>query len=337
MKKYGQPEKIRVVVGSAVVGALAAMLLFVFGSLPDADTPDEPLRVLKSDAEVLTKLSLSNDGNTLAAASANGEVVVWRLPGQRSIIVGRATGSAATMLTWSPDGLLLSGDSSGLLRGWQQPDLKESRIDSPQVPVTACVFRQKTAQKQMLLGLSDGRVVQIDPSETKLRDSGHRGVKAMLISSDQTVLISAGSEGKLIWYDMKLDNVLGTASEHDTEIAALAWSPDGIKFISADWNGELRLWDANKRKLIASAAQPDAVSAMAWTAEQLVTGSWDGRIRVWNVASNQIELAFSIDTGQPIHSLVVESSGETAFTVSGDRSVRAWALSPPATDSAITP
>ena len=74
------------------------------------------------------------------------------------------------------------------------------------------------------------------------------------------------------------------------------------------------------------ASQPDAVSALAWTEDRIVTGSWDGRIRVWNVEANQIELAFTIDTGLPIHDLVVESSGETAFTVSGDGNVREWKL-----------
>ena len=152
----------------------------------------------------------------------------------------------------------------------------------------------------------------------------------MLISSDQSVLISAGSEGKIIWYDCKQDQILGTTSSHDTEIAALAWSPDGSQLVSADWNGELRFWDAKKRKLLASASQPDAVSALAWVKDRIVTGCWYGRIHVWNVESNQLKLSFSMDTGQPVHSLVVESSGETAFTVSGDSSVREWNLTKPA-------
>ena len=309
---------------------VAAAGLFVFLGPKRSETPVEPARVLDSDAEVLTKLSLSRDGAALAAASANGKVLVWRLPGRRLTPVGKATDSPATVLNWSPDGLLLCGDSSGLLRAWQQADLKESTVDSPRVAITACVFRQKLADRQMLLGLSDGRIVRIEPAETTLRESGHRGVKAMLISDDQSTLVSAGSEGKLIWYDFKRDEVIGTASEHDTEIGTFAWSPDGAQLVSADWNGELRVWDAKSRKLVAEAKQPDAVSALAWIDDRIVTGSWDGRIRVWNVESNQLKLASSIYTGQPIHDLVVESSGETAFTVSGDGSVREWNLTKPA-------
>ena len=325
----GRNGKSSIVAGAAVAVVAAAVILFVLFRSSSAEPLVEPVRVLKSDAEVLTKLSLSKDGNALAAASANGDVIVWQLPGRRSTIVGKATGSATTMLKWSPDGLLLCGDSSGLLRGWQQPELKESRIDSPQVPVTTCLFRQNLTDKLMLLGLSDGRIVQIEPSGTKLRDSGHRSIKAMLISSDQSTLVSAGSEGKVIWHDFKQDKILSSVSGHDTEIAALAWSPNGTKLVSADWNGELRIWDAKKRKLIASATQPDAVSDLAWTKDRIVTGSWDGRIRVWNAESNPPELSFSIYTGLSIHSLVVDSSGETAFTGSGDGSVREWDLTKP--------
>lgn len=297
----------------------------VFGATA-GDTQVEPDRILDSQAKVLTKLTLSKGGDVLAAASADGEVIVWRLSGRRSSAVGEATGSPATMLKWSPDDLLLCGDSSGQLRAWQEPELNESRIDSPRVPVTCCAFRQNLGDKQMLLGLNDGRIVQIDKSETTLRDSGHQCVKAMLISTDQSTLISAGSEGKLIWYGFKNDDVLGTASEHDTEIGALTSSPDGKLIASADWNGELRIWDANKRKVISRSMQPDAVSAMVWVKGQIVTGSWDGRIRLWTVETNRIELSSSIHTGKPIHDLVVDPGGETAFTVSGDGKVREWKL-----------
>jgi WD40 repeat protein len=330
--EFGRTGKANIAVGVVVGVLVIAVGLFVFLGPKRSETPVEPTRELGSDAEVLTKLAIADSGDALAAAAADGEVLVWRLPGRRLNVVGKATDSPATMLEWSPDGLLLCGDSSGLLRAWQQPDLEESLIDSPRVAVTACVFRQKLADKQMLLGLSDGRIVTVAPSETTLRDSGHRGVKAMLISKDQKTLVSAGSEGKVIWFDFKQDEVVGTASGHETEIAALAWSSDGAQIVSADWNGELRIWDTKKRKLVTEASQPDAVSALAWTEDRIVTGSWDDRIRVWNVESNQLKLAFSIYTGQPIHDLVVESSGETAFTVSGDGSVREWALRPPATD-----
>lgn len=306
---------------------LLAVGLFVFLRPPRSEQAAEPVRVMESDAEVLTKLAISTTGDALAAASANGDVLVWRMPGRRLNVVGKPTESPTTLLNWSPDGLLLCGDSSGLLRSWKQPELEESLIDSPRVAVTACVFRQQLAEKQLLLGLSDGRIVTIDPSETTLRDSGHRGVKAMLISKDQKTLVSAGSEGKVIWYDFKRDEVVGTLSGHETEIGSLAWSPDGTQLVSADWNGELRIWDAKKRKLVTEASQPDAVSALTWIEDRIVTGSWDGRIRVWSVESNQLKLSFSIYTGQPIHDLVVESSGETAFTVSGDGNVREWSLS----------
>lgn len=326
MYKFGRNGKANAAIAGAVAVVVVAAGLIVLLRPKRSETPVEPIRVLDSEAGVLTKLSLSRDGVALAATSANGKVLVWRLPGRRLTPVGNATDSPATMLSWSPDGLLLCGDSSGLLRAWQQVDLKESMIDSPRVAVTACAFRQKLAEKRLLLGLSDGRIVTIEPSETTLRESGHRGVKAMVVSDDQKTLISAGSEGKLVWYDFKQGEVVGTASAHETEIAALAWSPDGTLLVSADWNGELRVWESKKRKIVAEAKQSDAVSALAWVGDRIVTGSWDGRIRVWNVESNQLELAFSIYTGQPIHDLVVESSGETAFTVSGDGSVREWNL-----------
>lgn len=332
MYRYGRNGKANIAIAAAVVVLVLAAGLLLFLRPPSSEKPVEPARVLDSDVGVLTKLSLSHDGAALAAASANGEVLVWRLPGRRLTPVGNPTDSPVTMLNWSPDGLLLCGDGSGLLRAWQQPDLKESTVDSPRVAVTACVFRQELADRQLLLGLSDGRIVTVTSKETMLLDSGHRGVKAMLISEDQKTLVSAGSNGHVAWYDFQEDAMVALLDGHQTEVAALAWSPDRSQLVSADWNGELRIWDTKKRESIVEASQPDAVSSLVWTEDRIVTGSWDGRIRVWSVTSNQLKLSFSIYTGQPIHDLVVESSGETAFTVSGDENVREWTLRPPATE-----
>lgn len=298
----------------------------VFSGGDDREVPAEPLRVMPSDAETLTALDVAQNGEALATSSADGEVLVWRLPSRRLNVVGTATGLPGTMLKWSPDGLLISGDSSGLLRSWKPPEFQQSRIDSPRVAVTSCAFRQELAERQILLGLSDGRIVTVTPQETTLRDSGHRSVKAMLISSDQKILITAGSEGTVRWYDFQREEVTGTASGHETEIAAIGMSSDDTQVVSADWNGELRIWDARKRNLVTSASQPDAVSTLVWTNQRIITGSWDGRIRIWNVESNQLQLSASIYTGQPVHDLAVESSGETAFTVSGDGNVREWSL-----------
>lgn len=318
---------------SSVIAVVVVLLLVVtagvfFARAPrHTEQPAEPERTLNSDANALTQLVISTTGDSFAAASAEGQVLVFSLPGGREKTVGQATEYPVTMLSWSPDGLLLCGDSSGLLRGWKQPDLKESKIDSPRVPVTCTVFRKRLNRREILLGLVDGRIVTIGQKETTLRDSGHRGVKDMLLSDDQNTMITAGTEGTIIWYDLRQDRVLSEEKQHDTEIAALTWSPDKKSVISADWNGQIHLWNAASRKLTASATQPDAVSGLAWAGEQLVTGGWDGRLRVWNVSMDQLDLARSIYTGRPIHSLIAVPSESVVFTASGDSSIRQWNVS----------
>ena len=77
-------------IAAAVVVLLVAVGLFVFLGPKGSETPAESVRVMESDAEVLTKLSISDGGDALAAASANGDVLVWRLPGRRLNVVGKS-------------------------------------------------------------------------------------------------------------------------------------------------------------------------------------------------------------------------------------------------------
>ena len=148
----------------------------------------------------------------------------------------------------------------------------------------------------------------------------------MLWVEQQDVLITAGSEGKLIWHEFKSDKPLAVIDKHRTEVACLSRSPSGEHVVSADWNGVIHWWDAKTRALIQSAQQDDAVAAMDWHGERLVTGSWDGRIRVWQSESNSAGLLVTIDTGLPIHGLAVVKDRDVVATVSGTEAIEFWKL-----------
>jgi len=140
------------------------------------------------------------------------------------------------------------------------------------------------------------------------------------------VLITAGTEGKLIWYDLKTETQLASVTEHQTEVPNLAWSADAKQLASGDWNGQLRIWDPIKHEVVGRARQPDAVVGLAWRDQQLITGSWDGVIRIWYCDASTPQLARSIDTGLPIHGLAVSADGSQVATVSNRADVEIWNL-----------
>ena len=286
--------------------------------------PPEFSRKITSPAQRLTTLMSAASGQQIVAGGADGEVVVLDVPSEQIQSLEPKARRAVVSLAESPDGLLLATGLGGDLRAWQVADWRASKIESPEVTVTAVAFR--TTERQILLGLADGRIAVLTSAGLKLRKSGHRGVKALLWDEKRDVLITAGTEGKLIWHEFKSDKPLAVIEKHRTEIACLRRSPSGAHVVSADWNGMIHWWDAKTRTLVQSAQQDDAVAAMDWHGERLVTGSWDGRIRVWASDSNSARLLVTINTGLPIHGLAVVKDRDVVATVSGSANIEFWKL-----------
>ncbi len=286
--------------------------------------PPEFSRRLTVSVQRLTEIRYALDDRLLVLGSATGSVLSLDLASERLQVLEPSSRQPIVALSVSPDHALVASGLNGELRAWQMPDFKAMSLQSPEMPVTAMVFR-KTNELSVLFGLADGRIATALPrKKLTLRKSGHRGIKAMTLQPGSDVLVSAGTEGKLVWYDLKADSQLGSVTEHRTEVPCLAWSPDGKWLVSGDWNGQLRVWDPAKREVVARAEQPDAVVGLAWRDQRLITGSWDGRIRVWNCDGQKLQLDRTINTGLPIHALTVSVDGAQAATVSNSADVEFW-------------
>lgn len=311
-----------------VIGALALLGIGVALLVSRRPIADEFVESLPAPTGQLTKLVLSPDGRYAAAGSAQGQVVVTHLASQKVELIESGGVAPLTMLGFASDGLLMSGDRAGQLRAWQPPDFEAVKFGGAletTVTITCAAFGRKDASLQVMLGLADGRIVTLDETGTTARKSGHRGVKALTLSPETGALVSAGTEGRIVWHDLKGERAT-ERHEHQTEVPVLVWSPDGSRLASADWDGEIRIWDAARRKVQIELSQPDAVSGLAWVGDRIVTGSWDGRVRVWQVTDATAAAISEFDTGQPIHALIVEPSGQKILTVANGSAIDVWRL-----------
>ncbi len=314
------------IIAALLAGLLALGVIFLNSRSTDRVLPPEFVRSIETSAKSLTLVRFGPGGTSLLAGGATGEVVALTLDPDRVQQLAPPADDPLTCLAESPDGLILAGATSGRLRAWERPELKTTPVASPKLAVTAVAFGIERAERRLVLGLNDGRIVITSPEGEQVRQTKHRGIKSLLITPDGTTLISSGSEGLVLWSDAETGSLIGEFKGHRAEVASLVLSPDGTRIASGDWNGELKVLDVRTREEVARVQQPDAVSSLAWSGERLISASWDGWIRSWRVVSGKLVDERRFDTGAPIHSLAVSPNGVLLASAHGLASVDLWKL-----------
>jgi WD40 repeat protein len=203
---------------------------------------------------------------------------------------------------------------------------KPQRLPDFPAPITAVAVRP--GRRELAIGLSNGALYVLRKGRKAHVDLLHAGgVKRIAYDPAGGVLVTGGTDGRIVWRNAESLAPLEKTAAHSSEVAGLAFSENGARVASGDWNGELKIWDAAARTVQRELTQSDAVAALGWAGENIVTGSWDGRIRIFSAGDG--ETLDNFDTGVVIADLAVHPNGDTAATVATDGIVRLWRLSRP--------
>jgi hypothetical protein len=243
--------------GNRVVVCHQALL-----NLYDAATGEKGGQRDLRGGEAVTSLTLSPDGKTLAVGRIGRTVqtydVTKGLPGR----VGRAFEAAACCLAFAPDSRTLAVGTFGTwvhcfaLEGEQQRQL---RFDGGQA-VRALGFdgagrrlAAGTGARPDLRGQRQppqvpplGQVQLWDLSATPPRHSAHQthagGVTAVAFSRDGKLLVSAGADRAVRFWDLAAGRAIAALEWHIATINALAFSPDGETLATGSDDGTVKLW-----------------------------------------------------------------------------------------------
>ena len=156
-----------------------------------------------------------------------------------------------------------------------------------------------------------------------------------IISSDYTddgaFLVTVGGESLLyrpgdvvVW---KADGSrVGNLSGHATAVWAVDASSDGKLVATAGYDGMVKLWDMQNRKLKADLNQHKGwVRSLAFSPDgsQLVTAGEDGSVIVWSTSSGKAVTTVAAHKG-PVTAITFSSEGKTFVTGGGDNLVKIW-------------
>ncbi len=264
-------------------------------------------------------LAVAPDNRTIAEGAANGDVVLTDLTTGRELKRFHAVdGGIVSAVSFSPDGrsLLVSADSPGQYTSKTKTWLEIWAL-SPQPHVV----RQFDTSGWPFISWSawspDGRTVATTGflDDQNSRDAGAVGewnaatgrplAPPLRIKGGYSVVVAFAPHGT--------DVAVGGAFSIDSFIAnpaagkvlvtlkgsnstgelgqGLAYSPDGTKVATAQWDGTIRIWDARTGRQLAKISDlgQDVVEGVAWSPDgrTLAVTDWDPSLRLYDVATHQ--------------------------------------------------
>jgi WD40 repeat protein len=151
----------------------------------------------------------------------------------------------------------------------------------------------------------------------------------LAFSPDGSLLATTGYDRLIKLWDVKTGKELRVLKDHSDSVYSLAFSPDGKLLASGAADRAVKAWEVATGKRLYTLGEPtDWVYAVAWSPDghHLAAGGVDRSIRVWEVSAaggRLVQSAFAHEAA--ITRLVYAADGKTLYSLSEDRTVKAWA------------
>ena len=248
------------------------------------DERAQRVQELKGPTQRIEVLSLSADLNWAAAGLAGGEVWLWNLSSGQGRPLGRHTGSLRA-LAFSPDSRqLASGDASGELRLWEVTQGTGRLLHQHDGEVSALAFAPDGSQ--LASGSADHTlwIQPLGPGEGHRLDMSGVGIATLAFTPDGREVVS-GSLGDtaLLRTEVLTMTHKGALEDRTSSVLYLAFSPEGQRVVTANFNGSARIWDlrSGENRVLVGHQAPVLWAAFSRDGRQVLTASQDGTVRLW--------------------------------------------------------
>ncbi len=282
----------------------------------------------------INSVTISPDGSTIASASSDNSIKLWRPDGN---LVATLSGHTARVnsVSINNNGLIASASNDNQIKIWSRHSKKEIKTLSGHQGFVSAVAWSPNGQ-QLVSSSNDGTVKIWSANGKLLRNlKGHEGVVLDVAWSPNGEFIASGGQDKKIkiWSkDGKLVNTLPEVSEengHTDTILSVAWSADGKTIASASLDNTIKLWSVEGKLLKTLSGHAAGVRSITFSPDgkYIASASTDETVKLWTNKGNSSNLVLTLKG----HSNWVNSirfSRDSLSLISGsrDKTVKIWKL-----------
>jgi WD40 repeat protein len=282
----------------------------------------EQNRFIGHDGAV-TKISFSPDGQTIASASHDNTVKLWRAKDGKLITTFKDKGHTDRVngVSFSPDGQMIASASKDKTVKLWKPDGTFIRNLQHKAEVNAVSF---SPDGQIIASASKDKTVKLWKRDgTFIRDLKHSAeVNAVSFSRDGIIASASNDKAVKLW---KRDgSLIANLTGHEDTVLAVSFSPDGQTIASASNDKTVKIWKLNGSLINTLTGHNDWVNGVSFSpdGQTIASASGDFAVKLWRLDGSLITTFYGLNNS--FSDVSFSPDGQTIASASHDKTVKLW-------------
>lgn len=301
--------------------ALTSLAIVVTGWACGARSWAEPPDIVWASHEhtfVVNSVAFSPDGETLASASFDETIKLWRVSDGALLHTLRGHEAWVADVAFSPDGeVLASGGSDYTIKFWRVSDGTLIRTLTGHTDVVNSVAFAPDGQT-LASGSTDhtAKIWRVSDGACLRTLTGHAlHIRPVAFAPDGRTLATGSTDHTIKLWDVSAANptewqLLRTLTGHSYTVNSLSYARDGGTLASGSSDHTFRLWRVSDGALLLTRQTGDVTAvALSANGQTLALGTWNNTIEFWGVPGGILLKHYDPGTGLHIYDLTLSPDG----------------------------